>query len=77
MLSLNELNVVMKCLGQRPTGRDLYFNPIFLERQLLHKVRYVSEDNLHNTIEFNEFLLMMSKQKDEAVEKNGLVEAFK
>ena len=69
VLSLDELNVVMKCF--------LHLNPIFIEIQLLCMVRYVSEDKLHNTIEFNEFLLMMSKQKEQAVEKNGLVKAFK
>ena len=26
VMPLNELNVVMKCLGQRPTGRDLPFS---------------------------------------------------
>ena len=40
-------------------------------------VRTVSEDRLNNTIEFNEFLQMMSKQQEEAVEKDDLVEAFK
>ena len=40
-------------------------------------VRCVSEDKLNNTIEFNEFLLMMSKQKEGIVEKEELVEAFK
>ena len=40
-------------------------------------VRVVSEDKLNNTIEFNEFLQMMSKQQQEGVEEEELVEAFK
>ena len=40
-------------------------------------VRSVSEDKLNDTIEFNEFLQMMSKQQEEVVEKNDLTEAFK
>ena len=40
-------------------------------------VREVSEDKLNNTMEFNEFLQMMSIQQQEGVEKEELVEAFK
>ena len=40
-------------------------------------VRSVSEDKLYNTIEFNEFLKMMSKQKEEDIKEVSLVEAFK
>ena len=40
-------------------------------------VRSVSEDRLHDMMEFNEFLQMMSNQQEEAVEKDDLVEAFK
>ena len=44
------------------------------ERQLLRMVRSVSEDRLNDTIEFNKFLQMMSKQQKEEVEKNDLVD---
>ena len=40
-------------------------------------VRCVSEDKLYNTIEFNEFLRMMSKQEEEEISKESLIEAFK
>ena len=40
-------------------------------------VRSVSEDKLNDTIEFNEFLQMMSKQQEEEVEREELAEAFK
>jgi len=51
VLTFQELNVVMKSLGQRPS-----------EKELLRMVREVSEDRIYDTIEFNEFLQMMSKQ---------------
>jgi Ca2+-binding EF-hand superfamily protein len=40
-------------------------------------VRSVSEDKLYDTIEFNEFLRMMSKQREEEVNMDTLVEAFR
>ena len=40
-------------------------------------LRCVSEDKLYNTIEFNEFLQMMSKQEEEDIKEVSLVEAFK
>ena len=40
-------------------------------------VRSVSEDKLYDTIEFNEFLQMMSKQEEEEVSEESLMEAFK
>ena len=39
-------------------------------------VQEVSQDTLKNTLEFNEFLLMMIKQEEEIV-KEDLLEAFK
>ena len=62
VLSFQELQVVMKSMGQRPSGgvkRKLnihFLMKIFLpsEEELLEKVRDVSEDYLYNTVEFNE-----------------------
>ena len=48
-----------------------------LEADLLSMVRGVSEDKLYDTIEFNEFLRMMSKQQSQEIPENALVEAFK
>ena len=48
-----------------------------LEKKLLRMVRSVSEDKLNDTIEFNEFLQMMSKQQEEEVDREEVREAFK
>ena len=40
-------------------------------------VQEVSQDTLKNTIEFNEFLLMMIKEEEEIPKEDELVEAFK
>jgi Ca2+-binding EF-hand superfamily protein len=48
-----------------------------VEADLLSMVRAVSEDKLYDTIEFNEFLRMMSNQQSEEIPENTLVEAFK
>ena len=40
-------------------------------------VSEVSEDTINNTIEFNEFLKMMSKKENEEIGENLLLEAFK
>jgi len=66
VLSFTELGTAMKTLGQRPS-----------EKTLLKMVRSVSEDKLYDTIEFNEFLQMMSKQQEDDINMNALVEAFK
>ena len=44
---------------------------------MLKMVRSVSEDKLYDTIEFNEFLQMMSKQQEDDINMEALVEAFK
>ena len=40
-------------------------------------VKAVSEDNLYHTIEFNEFLQMMSKQQKEEITIDSLMDAFR
>jgi len=65
VLSLAELTVAMKTLGQRLSEADL-----------LIMVKNFSEDNINNTIEFNEFLKMMSKQNEEEIKLEMLEEAF-
>ena len=47
------------------------------ERQLLKMVKSMSEDKVNFTIEFNEFLQMMSKQEEEELNMDSLIEAFK
>ena len=50
---------------------------IFLEEELLERVRQVSEDYLYDTVEFNEFLQLMSKQQATAFTKQDLLASFK
>merc|ERR1719273_1538537 len=66
VLSFSELEVVMKCLGQRPS-----------EQELLAMVREVSQDKLYDTVEFNEFLIMIAKQKKLDITLEDLIEAFR
>ena len=40
-------------------------------------VRPVSEDRVHLSIEFNEFLRMMSRNEQQEVNKDYLVQAFR
>ena len=40
-------------------------------------VREVSEDHIFNSIEFNEFLQMMSKQRTQPITTDHLIEAFR
>ena len=40
-------------------------------------VRSVSEDKVDDTIEFNEFLVMMSKQQEKDINADSLLEALK
>ena len=55
----------------------IVYNLVDLEKQLLSMVRSVSEDKLYDTIEFNEFLQMMSRQEEEEINEEALADAFK
>ena len=46
------------------------------EKELLRMVREVSEDRIYDTIEFNEFLQMMSKQQ-RSYTQDSLRDAFR
>lgn len=48
----------------------------FSEKELLQMVREVSEDRIYDTIEFNEFLQMMSKQQRNYTQES-LKDAFR
>ena len=50
---------------------------IFSEKELLTMVREVSEDQIYDTIEFNEFLQMMSKQQSNSLTEDSLKDAFR
>ena len=53
------------------------WNEFLLEEELLERVRQVSEDYLYDTVEFNEFLQLMSKQQATAFTKQDLLASFK
>ena len=83
VLSFQEVQVVMKSMGQRPSGEWQDFSSViisvdfFAEEELLEKVREVSEDYIYDTLEFNEFLQLMSKQQDTVYSRTDLKSAFK
>ena len=52
-------------------------NLLILEKELLTMVRAVSEDQIYDTIEFNEFLQMMSKQQKDGMNEDSLKDAFR
>jgi calmodulin len=64
-ITMAELGVVMRSLGQRPT-----------ETELRDMVNEVDQDG-NGTIEFNEFLQMMSKKMKGADGEDELKEAFR
>ena len=66
VITFPEVIMVMKSLGQRPSDEDL-----------LEMVRDVSEDKMYDTIEFNEFLQMMSKQQRKGLSQDTLKDAFR
>lgn len=64
-ITMAELGVVMRSLGQRPT-----------ETELRDMVNEVDQDG-NGTIEFNEFLQMMSKKMKDSDGEAELREAFR
>ncbi|CAH0563823.1 unnamed protein product [Brassicogethes aeneus] len=64
-ITMAELGVVMRSLGQRPTETEL--------RDMLNEV----DQDGNGTIEFNEFLQMMSKKMKDADGEEELKEAFR
>lgn len=64
-ITMAELGVVMRSLGQRPSENEL--------RNMVNEV----DINGNGTIEFNEFLLMMSKKMKSAEGEDELKEAFR
>ena len=47
------------------------------DKTVLELVRAVSEDDIYFSIEFNEFLKMISRKEEEHLQLDCLVEAFK
>lgn len=93
-ITMAELGVVMRSLGQRPSGEslekvrvhlgcvsqipgnDAETHASFLETELRDMVNEVDQDG-NGTIEFNEFLQMMSKKMKGADGEDELREAFR
>ncbi|KAL4237341.1 hypothetical protein ACF0H5_002059 [Mactra antiquata] len=63
-ITTTELGTVMRSLGQNPT-----------EAELQDMINEVDADG-NGTIDFNEFLIMMSRQKKNGDEEKELLEAF-
>ena len=57
--------------------QSLLFYNIFPDSRLLRHVREVSQDKVYDSIEFNEFLLLVSKHQEESLTRNSLLEAFR
>ena len=49
----------------------------YAEPDLLAMVREVSEDKMFDTLEFNKFLKMMSRQNQQDIQEEELLDAFK
>lgn len=92
-ITMAELGVVMRSLGQRPSGESFAIhksgiqwisgtamskrcNIFLLETELRDMVNEVDQDG-NGTIEFNEFLQMMSKKMKGANGEDELREAFR
>ena len=52
-------------------------NVVSPDKNVLELVRRVSEDDIYFSIEFNEFLKMISRKEEEHLKLDCLVEAFK
>ena len=84
VITFPEVIMVMKSLGQRPSGMKFMHvsnahtsHSLLADEELLEMVRDVSEDKMYDTIEFNEFLQMMSKQQRKGLSQDTLKDAFR
>jgi len=92
-ITMAELGVVMRSLGQRPSGESAWLSSsiarisrlagvriktvaVLSETELRDMVNEVDQDG-NGTIEFNEFLQMMSKKMKGADGEDELREAFR
>ncbi|XP_052105394.1 calmodulin-A-like [Mytilus californianus] len=64
-ITANELESVMKSMGENPTPKEL--------RQIIHDV----DTDGSGAIEFNEFLIMMARKYSEIREMKEITDAFK
>ncbi|XP_035705241.1 calmodulin-A isoform X3 [Folsomia candida] len=64
-ISLSELAIVMRALGQRPSETEL------------QAIMDECDQDRNGSIEFNEFLILMSKKMKDAESEGELIEAFK
>ena len=68
--------------GIQDRGYSDLLNPldvtvISLDRKVLQLVKAVTEDRVNFSIEFNEFLKLISRQEEDNIQLNSLLEAFK
>ena len=87
VLSFPELTCVMKVLGIKISGIfylsqylrlvSINFNISILDSKLSEYVKQISEDTEFETVEFNEFLELVSKHEHDSMNNEALREAFR
>ena len=81
ILTLPECSTALHTLGRKISGICICLNSdnffVFSEKELIRRVKEVSIDSLNLTIEFNEFLSMMSNFEKDNLSLDGLIVAFK
>ena len=83
VLSFTECVTALHTMGYRISGPSLppslpsCLKIVFPDKKVLELVRAVSEDDVYFSIEFNEFLKMISRKESDHLQLDSLVEAFK
>ena len=82
VLSFSECGTALHTLGYRLSGLILdnmhYVDNCYayLERELIRRISVVTEDCTYLSIEFNEFLKMMSRAANDDLKIDKLIDAF-
>ena len=83
VLSFTECATALHTMGYRISGHLPPFLPpslsnvVFPDKNVLELVRGVSEDDVYFSIEFNEFLKMISRKEEDHLQLDCLLEAFR
>ena len=83
VLSFTECVTALHTMGYRISGLlppslpPSLSNVVSPDKTVLEMVRAVSEDDIYFSIEFNEFLKMISRKEEDHLQLDCLVEAFK
>ena len=60
-----------------PPSPTICLKIVFPDKKVLEMVRAASEDDVYFSIEFNEFLKMISRKESDHLQLGSLLEAFK